>query len=134
MENQPTPRRSPLARLPLYVKIAIALALGVVAGELLPLQWAGRFDVPARMILRVLGAIAPPLILVAVVRASITANARGRLAGKMFFLLALNTVVAILIGLLVANIVRPGRHASLPPGEVPHLQGNPLLQILDNIP
>src|SRR5439155_18670224 len=52
--------------------------------------------------------IAPPLILVAVIRALMTANVRGRLAGKLFFLLILNTLVAILIGLLVANLLRPG--------------------------
>jgi len=34
------------------------------------------------------------------------------MAGKLFFLLALNTVVAILIGLLVANVLRPGRAAA----------------------
>jgi len=86
------------------------------------------------MILRVLGAIAPPLILAAVMRALIGAKVRGRLAGKMFFLLALNTVVAILIGLTVANAIQPGRHASLPAGEAPTLTGNPLTQLLDNIP
>src|SRR5262249_21170002 len=31
-------------------------------------------------------------------------------------------------------VIRPGRHASLPPGEVPQLTGNPLAQLLDNIP
>jgi DAACS family dicarboxylate/amino acid:cation (Na+ or H+) symporter len=91
-------------------------------------------DVPARIILRLLGAIAPPLILVAVSRALLGANVRGRLAGKMFFLLALNTIVAIFVGLLVANVVRPGSHASLPPGDAPSVAGNPLAQLLDNIP
>jgi Na+/H+-dicarboxylate symporter len=52
----------------------------------------------------------------------------------MFFLLVLNTVVAILIGLAVANAIRPGSHVSLPPGEVPQLSGNPIAQLLDNIP
>jgi DAACS family dicarboxylate/amino acid:cation (Na+ or H+) symporter len=86
------------------------------------------------MILRLLGAIAPPLILIAVSRALLGANVRGKLAGKMFFLLFLNTVVAIFVGLVVANVVRPGRHASLPPGDAPVLTGNPLTQLLDNVP
>ena len=121
-------------RVPLYVQIVIALALGVVAGLVLPHRIAAALDVPARMILRFLGAIAPPLILLAVMRALIAAKVRGRLAGKMFFLLVLNTIVAILIGLLVANVVRPGRHAHLPPGEPPKLQGDPIAQLLDNVP
>src|SRR5262245_25123094 len=123
-----------LVRLPLYLRIAVALVFGVIAGLVVPETWAPHFDVPARIILRLLGAIAPPLILVAVSRALIGANVRGKLAGKMFFLLALNTLVAILVGLLVANIVQPGQHASLPPGEAPNITGSPLLQLLDNIP
>jgi len=38
-----------------------------------------------------------PLILIAVMRALIAANVKGRLAGKLFYLLALNTIVAICI-------------------------------------
>src|SRR3954468_21214607 len=98
-------RRSWYARVPLYLKILVALILGVVAGVLLPNRIAAGMNVPALIILRLLGAIAPPLILVAVVRALLGATIRGRLAGKMFFLLVLNTIVAILIGLTVANVV-----------------------------
>ena len=105
-----------MSRVPLYIRIAVALAIGVAVGMLLPDGWAQYFDIPARMILRVLGAIAPPLILVAVLRALIAAQASGRLAGKMFSLLVLNTVVAILIGLTVANVIKPGSHASLSAG------------------
>ena len=123
-----------LLRLPLYLRIAVALVFGVIVGVVVPEAWAPHFDVPARIILRLLGAIAPPLILMAVSRALLGAEVRGKLAGKMFFLLALNTLVAIFVGLLVANIVRPGRHASLPPGEAPNVTGSPLLQLLDNVP
>jgi len=121
-------------RMPLYARIVVALILGVGVGLLIPATWAAGLDIPARMILRLLGAIAPPLILVAVSRALVGANVRGKLAGKMFFLLALNTLVAICIGLFVANVIRPGRHASLPPGQAPAVSGSPLLQLLENIP
>ncbi len=119
---------------PLYVQILIALVLGVAAGELLPKSWTSRLDIPAQMLLQFLGAIAPPLILIAVMRALITAKVKGRLAGKMFFLLALNTLVAILIGLLVANVLRPGGHGSLAPGEEQHVGGDIVKQLLSNIP
>ena len=125
---------SRLLRMPLYLRIVLALVLGVGVGLVIPATWAAVLDVPARMILRLLGAIAPPLILVAVSRALVGANVRGALAGRMFLLLALNTLVAISIGLLVANAIRPGRHASLPPGQAPLIAGSPLLQLLDNIP
>jgi DAACS family dicarboxylate/amino acid:cation (Na+ or H+) symporter len=123
-----------MRKLPLYVRIAIALALGVVAGLALPASVATALDVPAKIVLRLLGAIAPPLILVAVSRALLGANVRGKLAGRMCFLLMLNTMVAIFIGLLVANTMRPGKHASLPPGEAPAIAANPLAQLLDNVP
>jgi Na+/H+-dicarboxylate symporter len=123
-----------MSRIPLYIRIVIGLIAGVLLGLVIPEAWAQDLDLPARMILRVLGAIAPPLILIAVSRALIGAKVGGKLAGKMFFLLALNTIVAILIGLTVANVIRPGSHASLPPGEAPQLTGNPLAQLLDNIP
>jgi len=123
-----------MSRIPLYIRIVIGLVIGVLLGLVIPPGWAQDLDLPARLILRLLGAIAPPLILIAVSRALIGAKVGGKLAGKMFFLLVLNTVVAILIGLTVANVIRPGRHASLPPGEVPQLTGNPLAQLLDNIP
>ena len=121
-------------RVPLYVQIVVALVLGALAGTVLPTSFAEGLNVPAQIVLRLLGALAPPLILLAVMRALIGADVRGRLAGKMFALLALNTTVAIFIGLLVANVIRPGRHASLPPGEPPKVGGNMLTQLLENVP
>ena len=124
-------------RIPLYIQIVIGLVLGVVAGELLPQSWSVKLDVPARMLLQFLNAIASPLILIAVMKALITANVRGRLAGKMFFLLALNTVVAILVGLLVANVLRPGSHgagASSSTQEAREVGGDIVAQLLTNIP
>jgi Na+/H+-dicarboxylate symporter len=61
------------------------------------------------------GALAPPLILVAVIPALMTAEFRGRIAGRMAQLLVLNTLVAILIGIGVATVVQPGKHANLKP-------------------
>jgi DAACS family dicarboxylate/amino acid:cation (Na+ or H+) symporter len=127
-------RSSWYGRIPLYIKIAVALLLGLIAGVALPEGIAKFLNYPGLLILRLLGAIAPPLILVAVVRALLGANVKGRTAGRMFALLAMNTTVAILIGIAVANVIRPGRHASLPPGEVPKLAGNPIEQLLDNVP
>jgi Na+/H+-dicarboxylate symporter len=131
--NLASARRAPW-RWPLYVQTMLAVALGAWVGLWLPASMAGLFDMPARLILRLLGAIAPPLILVAVMRALVGAKVHGKVAGRMFFLLALNTIVAILIGLAAANAIRPGHHAALPPGEAPSVAGNPLAQLLDNVP
>ncbi len=120
--------------LPLYLRILVGLLLGIGAGALLGPS-AHALDVPARLILRLLGALAPPLILVAVVHALLTAEIRGAVAWRMGWLLIVNTVCAILIGLFVANLLAPGRHAHLPaPHAAPEAHGDLLNQFLDNIP
>ncbi|MEY2935082.1 MAG: Aerobic C4-dicarboxylate transport protein [Pseudomonadota bacterium] len=121
-------------RLPLYSRILVGLLLGLLVGYLLgpsakPLDW------PARLILRVLGAIAPILILTAVVRALITADIHGRLALRMTGLLLLNTVMAILVGLGVANVLKPGAGMKPPEhGAPPNVKADVVSQLLDNIP
>src|SRR3954453_9704635 len=111
------PRRSLLSRwhrTPLYVRIVLALPLGALVGVLLG-ERAGLLATPSRLILRLLGALAPPLILFAVVRVLMTSQIKGRVAGRLIGLLMLNTLVAITIGLFVANVVRPGKGATLQP-------------------
>jgi Na+/H+-dicarboxylate symporter len=135
-ESEPR-RRGPLARwsaLPLYLRILVGLVLGLLAGVVLGPS-AHVLDLPARLILRLLGALAPPLILVAVVHALLTAEIRGAVAWRMGGLLITNTVTAILVGLLVANVLAPGRHAHLPaPHAAQNAHGDLLNQFLDNIP
>jgi DAACS family dicarboxylate/amino acid:cation (Na+ or H+) symporter len=121
-------------RLPLYARILVGLVLGVAVGLALgpsakPLDW------PARIILRVLGALAPVLILVAVVKAIMTADVRGKMALRMGGLLLLNTITAILVGLGVANLLRPGAGAHLErPKAAPAIHGDVFSQLLDNVP
>jgi Na+/H+-dicarboxylate symporter len=93
--------------IPLYWRIIAAMALGALTGVLLK-QHAGPLAVPADLVIRLLGALAPPLILLAVMQALIRARIPGRMAARMAYLLALNTIVAICIGLAVANIIKPG--------------------------
>ena len=119
---------------PLYLRILIGLALGVVTGLVIGPS-AHQLDLPARLILRLLGALAPPLILVAVVHALLTAEIRGAVAWRLGRLLLMNTVTAIVVGLLVANLLAPGRHAHLPaPPVQPANHADFLSQFLENIP
>lgn len=120
--------------LPLYLRILIGLVLGIAVGVALG-PGAKSFDLPARLILRVLGALAPPLILFAVVRAILTAEIHGGLAVRMGRLLVLNTLAAITIGLAVANILKPGRFADLArPTASLGVKTDVVSQLLDNIP
>jgi DAACS family dicarboxylate/amino acid:cation (Na+ or H+) symporter len=110
--------------------------LGVLAGVVLG-ERAGGFEVPSKLVLRVLGALAPPLILLAIVQALMRAHVGGRQALRLAVLLLTNTLVAIAIGLLVANVVQPGRWSHVEPkqaapaAEEAH---DPITQFLDSIP
>jgi len=158
--DQPTPsadtkpKHSLLSRwhtTPLYLRIIGALILGLLTGILLlhfrdqPAIDAGHYnaaekirltlEIPARLIIKLLGAIAPPLILFAVIHALLHADVKPGVAGRLFYLLILNTTVAIIIGLVVANTIKPGKHAKLQhPTTAPSLHGDVLKQILDQIP
>jgi DAACS family dicarboxylate/amino acid:cation (Na+ or H+) symporter len=125
---------------PLYIRIIWALALGVAAG--LTLQGnkpvLESLELVSKLILRLMGALAPPLILVAVIQALLHAEIKGRVAGRLISLLVLNTLVAILIGLFVANTLRPGQHIKLPPParatEEAKEKPSPIMQFIDNVP
>jgi Na+/H+-dicarboxylate symporter len=123
------------SRLPLYARILVGLSLGVAAGVVLGPQTRG-FDVPAKLVLRVLGALAPVIVLLAVVNALMTADIAGRTGRRLAVLLLTNTLVAIVVGLGVANLIQPGAHASLkPPGHTPPAPtGDVVSLLIDNVP
>ena len=123
-----SPRPSLLSRwkaVPLYVRILVACVIGALVGVLLrelhpvlenankalvgtnldPLVWASWLAIPSRLIVRhLLTALAAPLVLIAVVQALMHAQIPKGSAVKLIGLLLLNTTVAILIGLAVANV------------------------------
>ena len=103
---------------PLYLKILIAMVLGVGVGLVVSPKWATRMNRAGGDHPEAAGGDRP-----AVDSGGGDSGADHRqhsrtLAGKLVFLLILNTIVAILIGLLVANVIRPGKHANLPPGKI----------------
>lgn len=124
---------------PLYLRIVGAMVLGLGLGLALGAQ-AGPLAIPSKLVLRLLGALAPALVLVAIVQALVNAQLGQGKAKRLVRLLALNTLVAIAVGLMVANVVKPGRWSSeLKPaahaaGEKASGQLDVLAQFLDNIP
>jgi len=94
--------------IPLYLRIVIAMIAVAVAGLVLG-QRALVLEIPSKVILQLLGALAPPLILVAVTHVLMTTDVRGKTALRLVGLLLLNTMVAITVGLTVANVMRPGK-------------------------
>lgn len=102
-------------RVPFALRMGGAIALGILAGLALREQ-AAAWMVPAKLVLRLLGALAPPLILFAILRAVVVAQASGRDARRLAAILVTNTLVAITIGLVLANVLRPGEGASVSGG------------------
>src|SRR5882724_3799960 len=96
--DQPYAKGNAYTRIPLYLRIIAGLILGVILGTVLmqaapdranPPLWVANttasLDTAAKLLLRLLNMIAPPLILIAVVRALITAEIKGRQAGRLMF-------------------------------------------------
>ena len=114
-------------RIPLYWQIAIALILAVGLGTLLGAghpssenaNLINHLAIPCNLVLKALRALATPLILLAVLHSFMTTKIPGKAGPRLAGLLLTNTLVAILIGLLVANVLQPGRWEKLgsPPGK-----------------
>ncbi|MEH2068427.1 MAG: dicarboxylate/amino acid:cation symporter [Nostoc sp.] len=103
-------------RIPLTLQIVIALVAAISVGIALgagnpsPSNAAliDNLAIPAELVLKALRALATPLILVAVLHTLMTTNIPGTAGRRLFVLLLSNTTVAILVGLFVANVLRPG--------------------------
>ncbi len=123
--------------IPLYVRIVVAMVFGLGTGLLLG-DRALILEIPSKVILQLLGALAPPLILIAVTHVLMTTQISGKTAGRLAFLLLLNTTVAIVIGLSVANLLKPGTWADFQPPEPAAVDetavASPVELIVDNVP
>jgi len=141
------PQRNWYTQTPLYLRIIVGLLIGSAIGSALHAsdaapQYIALPGMIAGLILKLLGALAPPLILIAVLDTLIKAQLAGGVVPRMIFLLILNTLVAIGIGLLVANVIQPGTwadrtafHATSQPVGATDAGGYPpLSSLLDNIP
>ena len=102
-------------KIPLYLQILAALVVAVIVGVLLgagnPIldkDVIDRLALPCDLILKALRTLATPLIFLAIINTFLTAEIPGNSGRKLSILLITNTVVAIGIGLFVANVLRPG--------------------------
>jgi Na+/H+-dicarboxylate symporter len=102
-------------KIPLYLQIIIALIIAVIVGVALgagqpiwPKDVIEHLALPCTLILKALRTLATPLIFLAILHTFMTAEIPSKSGRKLSILLITNTVVAIAIGLLVANVLRPG--------------------------
>ena len=70
-------------------------------------------DLAPKLIIRALGALAAPLVVLAILSAIVTNEIKGRQGARMMGYYLLNTLVAMAIGLGVSNLIRPGAGAAI---------------------
>jgi Na+/H+-dicarboxylate symporter len=98
--------------IPLYVWVIAAVLVAIPVG----LAWGDRatnLELLPKLILRALTALAAPLVVLAILSAIVTNEIKGRLGALMMAFYLLNTLVAMVIGLTLTNLIRPGLGASL---------------------
>jgi DAACS family dicarboxylate/amino acid:cation (Na+ or H+) symporter len=70
-------------------------------------------DIIPTMIIRALTALAGPLVVLAILSAIVTNEIRGRQGVRMMGFYLVNTIAAMTIGLVLSNLIHPGRNAPL---------------------
>src|SRR6516165_5037044 len=103
---------------PLYVwviaAVILAIPLGLSMGE-----GAVSLEIMPKLILRALTALAAPLVVLAILSAIVSNEIHGRQGALMMLFYLINTLMAMLIGLTLTNLIQPGLGASLAePGAV----------------
>lgn len=111
IENQAAPpRASPRRRrFPLSLQIAVGMVAGVLVGSLLERAAAAPLGEIGKLVIQLIKAVATPLLFLAIVGAILGTEVRGRAGLRMLGYAALNGATALAIGLLMSNLLEPGR-------------------------
>ena len=94
---------------PLAFRIVVAMALGVLAGvafrdSMVPLGIVGK------LFIQLIKVMAVPLVFFSILDAMITTQISCKSAGRLLLVVLINTSIALSIGLLLSNLVEPGRY------------------------
>ena len=107
--------------IPLYVWVILAALLAIPLGEAMHrrasfsagvrdwLPQPDAFDILPTLIIRALKVLATPLVVLAILSAIVTNDIRGRQGARMMIYYLINTIVAITIALVLANVIQPGK-------------------------
>ena len=133
--------------IPLYVWVIIAAVLAVPLGlamhqsASLPdsvTQWLpvpASFDIFPNLIIRALKMLATPLVVLAILSAIVTNDVRGLQGARMMLYYLINTIVAITIALVLANVIQPGKGVDAITSAVTEAPSEPkgLVKILEEL-
>jgi DAACS family dicarboxylate/amino acid:cation (Na+ or H+) symporter len=107
-----------LRRLSPTVRILIAMVLGGAVGAILGPR-VGGVGRAGEVVIGLIKMLAAPLILFAVLDAFLRSTVRVRSGLILLGISAVNAALAVAIGLILANTLRPGRFLSIPAGSSP---------------
>lgn len=93
---------------PLHLQIVVAIGVGLVVGPLLGKEAGGLGEI-GTVVISLIKAAATPLLFFAIVNAILTTEVRGRSALRLLFWAFLNASIALTLGLLLSNLLEPGR-------------------------
>jgi len=103
-------------KLPLYLRTLIGMILGAAVGLWLGVD-AAALAKPGSILMGLLQMLAAPVAFFAIVHALAGAKIEKGKTPQLITLLITNTVMAILIGLLIANLIQPGKRKALQESE-----------------
>jgi DAACS family dicarboxylate/amino acid:cation (Na+ or H+) symporter len=95
-------------RFPLHLQIVVAIGVGLVVGPLLGKGASGLGEI-GTVVISLIKAAATPLLFFAIVNAILTTEVRGRSALRLLFWAFLNATIALTLGLLLSNLLEPGK-------------------------
>jgi DAACS family dicarboxylate/amino acid:cation (Na+ or H+) symporter len=96
---------------PLHLQIVTGIALGLAIGPVLGRSANGLGEI-GKVVIQLIKAAAAPLLFLSIVNAIWKTEVNGRAALRLFFWASVNASIALAIGLLLSNILQPGRSLS----------------------
>ena len=103
-------------KIKIHTQILIAIVAGIVLGLVMP-DLAGRIEFIGTLFIKLLKMIIVPLIIASMVSGVVSVGnfkRLGRIGGKTFIYYMATTVLAILAGLILVNIIAPGVGFDIP--------------------
>lgn len=99
---------TPMRRVPLSLQITVGMAIGLALGPILGPRAAPLGEL-GKLVIQLIKAVATPLLFFAIVDAILKTEVRGRQGAFMLGFAALSASIALAIGLVLSNLIHPGR-------------------------
>jgi Na+/H+-dicarboxylate symporter len=95
-------------RFPLHLQIVTGIVIGLLLGPILGRD-ANRLGDIGKLVIQLIKAAAAPLLFLSIVQAILKTEVQARAALRLFFWATVNASIALGFGLLLSNLIQPGR-------------------------